>query len=309
MWRNRESAEIKEEKWLDDEEKPGKKKRNKEKKETRRWNNRLKKQEKKVSKTRSDIKEENSEVINEILQDNPILRQKKIICFDLYGTLIYRPHSHWKIKHILKKIKIEPFKKYYEVIQTNRKEDVKSVYDSLEGFKMPIRAIRALQKHTDEEVRNTKIYNETLTVLKKLKESWYKLALISNLSEDFVKPYRKLIPENIFDYEVFSYEKEEWEEAWVLKPDKAIFEKVLKKANNEIKKTDGINELTMNDLVMIWDSMKSDVLWAKNAWMDGILLDRKKEKDKNIEKINYNSEKQLITIHTLADLLDILWID
>ena len=303
MWRNKETAEIREEMQIQKEEKAEKKKKEKEKKNERRWINRLKKQEKKVSKSRSDIKEENSEVISEILQENPLLRQKKIICFDLYGTLIFRPHAHWKTKHALKKFWIEPFKKYYDVIQTNKKEDVESTYYSLPGFKMPKSAIHKLQKHTDYEVKNTKIYHETLTVLNKLKNSWYKLALISNLSQDFAKPYRKLIPEGTFDYEALSYD------VWVTKPDSAIFEKVLNDANNEIKNTDGADKLSMNDLIMIWDSKKSDVGWANNVWMDGMLLVRNTEKNSNTEKISYDVEKNLITIHTLADLLDILWID
>lgn len=297
MWRNRESVDAREEKKIQKEEKAEKKKRDKEKKNERRWNNRLKKQEKKVLKSRVDIQEENSEVISEILHENPLLRQKKIICFDLYGTLIFRPHSHWKTKHFLKKFWIEPFKKYYDVIQINKKNDVESAYYSLPGFKMPKSAIRKLQAHTDDEVKNTKIYHETLTVLNKLKNNWYKLALISNLSQDFEKPLRKLIPEGTFDYEALSYD------VWVTKPDQAIFEKVLKEAKDEIGNIDWSIELSMKDLIMVWDSKKSDVGWAEKSWMDGILLDR------NTEKISYDKEKQLITIHTLADLLDILWIE
>lgn len=297
MWRNRESVDAREEKKIQKEEKAEKKKRDKEKKNERRWNNRLKKQEKKVLKSRVDIHEENSEVISEILQENPLLRQKKIICFDLYGTLIFRPHSHWKTKHFLKKFWIEPFKKYYDVIQINKKNNVESAYYSLPGFKMPKSAIRKLQAHTDDEVKNTKVYHETLTVLNKLKYNWYKLALISNLSQDFEKPLRKLIPEGTFDYEALSYD------VWVTKPDQAIFEKVLKEAKDEIGNIDWSIELSMKDLIMVWDSKKSDVGWAKKSWMDGILLDR------NTEKISYDKEKQLITIHTLADLLDILWIE
>ena len=291
MWRNRESAEVREEKQIQKEEKAEKKKKDKEKKNGRRWNNRLKKQEKKISKSRVDIKEKNSEIISEALQDDPLLRQKKLICFDLYGTLIYRPHSHWKAKLLLKNIWIKPFKKYYEVIQTNRKEDVESAYESVEGFKMPKRAIRAMQKHTDEEVKNTKIYPETLAVLKKLKNSWFKLALISNLSQDFEAPIRKLIPNWIIDYEALSYK------LWAMKPD---FDKIFEKAKDD---TDLFNEYEIKDMIMVWDSKKSDVEWAKSVWMDAILINRKSE------NMSYDAEKQLITIHTLSDLLDILWID
>lgn len=294
MWRNRESAEIREEKQNKNDEKADKKKMEREKKEKRRGERRARKQEKNI-REKTELITDNSEIIEKILEDNPLLRQKKIICFDLYWTLIYRPHVHWKTKHFLKKVWIEPFKKYYEIIQTHGKEYVKTAYESVDGFKMPNRVIHALQKHTDEEVKNTKIYPKALWVLKKLKNSWYKLALISNLSQDFEAPLRRLIPNDVFDYEALSYD------LWVMKPDARIFKKVLDDANSGQPQRS--EEIKMKDMLMIWDTQKHDVDWAKNVWMDAILIDR------NEKNINYDEEKDSIIIHTLADLLDILWID
>lgn len=265
MWRNRESAEVREEKQIQKEEKAEKKKKEKEKKDQRREERRMKKQENRIKK-KPDIIEENSEIISEILQDNPLLKQKKLICFDLYWTLIFRPHSHWKTKQFLKYVWIKPFKKYYEVIQTNRKEDVESAYESVHGFKMPKRAIRAMQKHTDKEVKNTKLYPETLAVLKKLKNSWYKLALISNLSQDFEAPLRSRIPNGTFDSEALSYE------LWVMKPDEKMFQKILDDLNDD--QPEQSEKYTMDDLLMVWDTQKHDVDWAKKVWMDAILINR-----------------------------------
>ena len=292
MWRNRESAEIREEKLIKKEAKEEKKRLEKEKKEQRREERRLRKQEKKA-KNKIEIKEESIKDFSEILHDNSILKQKKIICFDLYGTLIYRPHAHEKLKHNLKGIWIVPFKKYYNVIQTTRKENVDSAYESVSGFKMPDRAIRALQKHFAEEVANTEIFPESLEVLKKLKINWYKLALISNLSQEFEEPLRKLIPWDTFDYEALSYD------VWTMKPDGVIFNKILDDANAGRTST----HYNMDDMIMVWDGKKNDVDWAKNVWMDAILLNRK------LEKSSYDKENNLIIIHTLTDLLDILWID
>ena len=294
MWRNKESAEFREEKQKKVDEKTEKKKKGREKKEKRRGERRAKKQEKNI-RDKSGANIDNSEVIEKILDDNPLLRQKKIICFDLYWTLIFRPHVYWKTKHFLKKVWIEPFKKYYEVIQTNRKENVESAYDSIEGFKMPKRAIHKLQIHTDEEVKNTKAYPKALWVLKKLKNSWYKLALISNLSQDFEAPLRRLIPNDTFDSEALSYE------LWVMKPDEKMFQKILDDVNKDIPEQS--DKYTMDDLLMVWDTQKHDVDWAKKVWMDAILINRK------LENIKFDEEKNLIIIHTLTDLLDILWID
>lgn len=294
MWRNKESAEFREEKQKKHEEKAEKKRIEREKKERRRGERRSRKQEKSI-RDKSDINIDNSEIIEKILEDKPLLRQKKIICFDLYWTLIYRPHTHWKTKHFLKKVWIEPFKKYYEIIQTNKKEDVDSAYESVEWFKMPNRAIRALQKHTDEEVKNTKAYPKALWVLKKLKNCWYKLALISNLSQDFESPLRRLIPNNTFDSEALSYE------LWVMKPDEKMFQKILDDLNKNLPEQS--EKYTIDDFLMVWDTQKHDVDWAKKVWMDAILINRK------LVNMDFDKQKNLIIIHTLTDLLDILWID
>jgi len=249
----------------------------------------------------SETKVDNSETISEILNDNPILRQKKIICFDLYGTLIFRPRSYWKAKYFLRNLWITPFKKYYNIIQTTKKEDIKPAYDSVDGFKMPNCALHILQKHTDEEVKNTKIYPETLAVLRKLKNSWYKLALVSNLSQDFEAPLRKFIPDGIFDYEALSYD------VWAVKPDQIIFNQIYDVAKKDAE-SDGY-ELKKDDMIMIWDSKKKDIDWAKGAWMDAVLLKRENKDSKKTEKISYDKENKFITIPTLAELIDILWID
>ena len=52
-----------------------------------------------------------------------------------------------------------------------------------------------------------------------LKEKWYKLAIISNLSKEYEEPLRNLIPEWLIDYESLSFK------VWEIKPNSKIFEK------------------------------------------------------------------------------------
>lgn len=234
-------------------------------------------------------KNETAETIAEILKDNPTLRLKKVILLDLYWTLIWRPNSLWAIKKILKRIWKVPYKTFYKIVQTNKKEKIKEQC-KVSGYKISKAARKLFSIHTKKEVNWASLYLETLDFLNKLKEQWYKIGLISNISEDFSKPLRDKIPDGIFDIEVLSYLE------WVMKPE--LFEKLVN--NPEI---DIFNEYDIDDILMIWDSLKDDVNWAKNVWMSAILLDR------NAKKMYYDKEKNLIIIHTLYDLLDILWIN
>lgn len=277
----------------------------KEKKEQRRIERRQKKQEKK-----RDIREQNSRIILEILKEDPLLRQEKVVCCDLYWTLINRPNSLKMLKEVLSTIWINPLKKYHKIIQTNSKEEVEWIYKSTEGLKFWDYVIGKFNEHTQSEIDGTKVFSDTIEFLKKIKENWYKLALISNISEDFKIPLRKYIPEWLFDYEIFSYKVRH------MKPDIEIFEEVNKVA----EKKDGL-VFKMSDMLMIGDSIKDDIEWGKNAWMKVMLIKRKddistddnewSDEIKVIRKtpIEFNKKKNLIIVHTLYDIYDILGID
>lgn len=285
MWRKRELPEVREEKQSE------KEKRNKKKQE--KTNKKISRREERRMRKHVDI--------DKILENNPLLRQKKIICFDLYGTLIQRPNSLKYIKEFLKIVWAEPLKEYRKIAQTAPKEKINDKYKLQYGSNKIIRwLIEVFEKHTDYEASNTKIYWDTIEVLKKLQKKGYKIALISNLSEDFEKPLRDLItPEFQFDYEARSYD------VWAMKPNPEIFNKILDDANNDPNKT---SEYEMKDMLMIWDSMTDDVGWARSVWMDAILIKREKDTTEGIGKIIYNEEKNLITIQTLKALYKILGI-
>lgn len=285
MWRNRESPENKEAKQLKKEAMDAKKKEKTNKKISRREKRRMRKY--------VDL--------DKILENNPLLRQKKIICFDLYGTLIERPNSLKNLKKILKLVWVEPLKEYRKTVQTTTKDKIIDKYKSTHGSNRIIDSmIKAFQDHTDDEVSKTEVYWDTIEVLKKLQKKGYKIALISNLSQDFEKPLRDLITKEVqFDYEARSYD------VWVMKPNPEIFYKILNDANKDENKT---SEYEIKDMLMIWDSMSDDIGWAKWVWMDAILIKRKRNDSEKTGQISYNWEKNLITIKTLKALYKILWV-
>lgn len=285
MWRNRESPENKEAKQLKKEAMDAKKKEKTNKKISRREKRRMRKY--------VDL--------DKILENNPLLRQKKIICFDLYGTLIERPNSLKNLKKILKLVWVEPLKEYRKTVQTTTKDKIIDEYKSTHGSNRIIDSmIKAFQDHTDDEVSKTEVYWDTIEVLKKLQKKGYKIALISNLSQDFEKPLRDLITKEVqFDYEARSYD------VWVMKPNPEIFYKILNDANKDENKT---SEYEIKDMLMIWDSMSDDIGWAKWVWMDAILIKRKRNDTEKTGQISYNWEKNLITVKTLKALYKVLWV-
>ena len=233
------------------------------------------------------IKWENLNWDDKLNYNYELLKQKKVICFDLYWTLISK-YSYKKLIESLENLNlwldcIPAIKEYFEIIQTNRKADIN--IDSLEISKIP-GAIDAISDYFREQISNTYIYWDVIDSLLKLKEKWYKLALISNLSEEFMAPLEEKIPnyKEIFDYRAFSFDVKK------RKPKIEIFKKIIEDSNNTV---------TFSDMVMIWDTPKEDIKWAKDAWMYPILLDRKSE------KMYYDEKKDLIVIHKLNDLLNI----
>ena len=129
------------------------------------------------------------------------------------------------------------------------------------------------------------LFPETLETLKYIKSKWYQTAVVSNLSNDYAEPLHRLIPQWNFDYEVLSFD------VWATKPDPKIYE-YLK----------SLSWVDFKDIIMVWDSLKADVIWASNVWITPIHLNRTDEWIKEIEK----KWIKFIQISTLNDLKEIL---
>ena len=145
--------------------------------------------------------------------------------------------------------------------------------------------ITDLIESTKKDIEWTFLFPETLEALKYIKSKWYQTAVVSNLSKDYAEPLHRLIPQWNFDYEILSFD------VWANKPDPKIYE-YLK----------SLSWIDFKDIIMIWDSLKSDVMWANNVWITPIHLNRSEEWIKQVHKkwINF------IQISTLADLKEIL---
>ena len=201
-------------------------------------------------------------------------QDKKLIAFDLYGTCIDHDFDNVKISKDLKEIimnnpitlkDIQEWKIENEWIKTEVTDDF-------------IEKIR-------QDIQSTFLFPETLETLKYIKSKWYQTAVVSNLWKDYAEPLHNLIPQWNFDYKVLSFD------VWANKPDPKIYE-YLK----------SLSWIDFKDIIMIWDSLKSDVIWSHNVWIAPIHLDRSEEWIKEVCKkwINF------IQISTLTDLKNIL---
>ena len=201
-------------------------------------------------------------------------QDKKLIAFDLYGTCIDHDFDNVKISKDLK-----------EIIMNNP-----ITLKDIQEWKIENEWIKA--EVTDDfiekirqDIQSTFLFPETLEALKYIKSEWYQIAVVSNLWKDYAEPLHRLIPQRNFDYEVLSFD------VWATKPDPKIYE-YLK----------SLSWIDFKDIIMIWDSLKSDVIWSHNVWITPIHLNRSEEWIKEVHK----KWIDFIQISTLADLKEIL---
>ena len=201
-------------------------------------------------------------------------QNKKLIAFDLYGTCIDHNFNNIRISSELK-----------EIIKTNpiTIQDIQEWKVEKDWVKFQID--NELAEKIRKDIELTFLFPETLDVLKYIKSKWYKTAVVSNLSLDYTEPLNKLIPEWNFDYKVLSFN------VWANKPDKKIYE-YLK----------SVSWIDFKDIIMIWDSLKADVIWSNNVWITPIHLNRWENWIKEINK----KWIDFIQISTLTDLKEIL---
>ena len=196
---------------------------------------------------------------------------KKAVIFDFWGTIVeigVHPSPIRQVKSILN-IDI-PFPSYILKF-----EDVfmKQPYDNLfEAFTEVCKAFYVEpKKELLEELvglwnKNkllAKPFPETVEVLKELKDYGYKVVLLANTDcfsiEEIMEKYdlRKYFDSIILSYNVH-----------MLKNNPRMFQKVLEEIN-----------ASKEEVVMVGDSIESDIIGAKKAGVEAILVDRTDTRD------------------------------
>lgn len=166
------------------------------------------------------------------------------------------------------------------IVQTTD-ADIVEILQKNTSTKISDEIVTKFQSDMNIQLSSLSLFDDFLPTITSLKQQWYVTAVISNLSKPYSYPLVHLIPKNTFDYKVLSYE------VGMQKPDRKIFDHLKI-----------ISWYSSDEIVMVGDSLKSDIQWAKNAAIDPIRIDR------SSERILYH--QWYISISTLKQLLDIL---
>lgn len=194
----------------------------------------------------------------------------KGVIFDFWGTLVENG-TYSPIKQTYKILNIQlPFSKFIEKFE--RIFMAKKYSSKAEAFKEVCKEFKIncnefiidkLVGLWNKNMLLAKPYEDIEEVLKKLKEKGIKIALLSNSPEQSVEPVlEKFNLNSLFDVILFSFNE------GLLKFDKEFYEKAVKEMN-----------LDKKDVVVVGDSIQSDIQGAENAGLNAILIDRRNSRE------------------------------
>ncbi|MFH1332354.1 MAG: HAD family hydrolase [archaeon] len=196
---------------------------------------------------------------------------KKAVIFDFWGTIVEIGVHPSPIRQIKSMLNLDiPFSSY--IIKFEEVFMKKSYSNLFEAFTEVCKAFYVEpKKELLEELvglwnKNkllAKPFPETMEVLDQLKESGYKLILLSNSDcfsiEEIMEKYDL---NKYFDTVILSYQ------VHMLKSNPRIFHNLL----NDMK-------IGQEEAVMVGDSIESDIIGAKKAGIDAMLVDRTGTRD------------------------------
>jgi HAD superfamily hydrolase (TIGR01549 family) len=207
----------------------------------------------------------------------------KAIVFDFWGTLVengtYSPIR--QVKRILR-LDDMPFSDYVirleNAMMIKKHESLKDAFEAVAnefGIKINTYQINMLVGLWNKNWLLAKPYPEAEKVLSELKKK-YKLIMISNTDNFSVEPVlQKFDFSKYFDKILLSYEQGS------LKTDGKMLEHALSEMG-----------IPKEDVVVVGDSMESDIMPAERAGMKAVLVDRKERRTeislriKNLEELS-----------------------
>lgn len=194
----------------------------------------------------------------------------KAIIFDIWGTILENgvyPSPLKQSKNILDLLKMpysEFVVRFEKVFMTSKFKDIKEGLDMVfKEFNVNPNEYNRIDRLVglwNKAKILSRLYPNTKKTLKDLKKD-YKLIVLSNLSStqsDIVQRYNL---KDFFDDIFFSYEIEEIKS-------EGGFDKIL-----------SITGYSPNELIMVGDSMESDIKAAEKAGIKAILVDRRDMRD------------------------------
>lgn len=204
------------------------------------------------------------------------MNKYKLIIFDLIDTLADckgLPEMTAKLEESFSKETIDAF------VEGGNIDKIKSVDNAIDRF----RTIKNFS-HEDEKLlrqwvewSEMYLYADTMETLQYLKNKGYKIAIISNSPPTSKDQLVDLKIKEYVDEEIFSFN------VGSRKPEKEIFLTCLQRV--------GVDP---SEAVMIGDSMKNDIIGAKNVGINAILIDRNNTIDYQPKIINLNQLQDIL---------------
>lgn len=149
--------------------------------------------------------------------------------------------------------------------------------------------VKLVVDEENEKLEDDEKIEQYDNIIEFLKHEWYSVGLASVLAKPYEKVVRTQIKKWTFDYKFYSYD------IWKLKNNPEFFEYIKEKTGIDFDK-----------MIMIWDSIRSDIAWANQVWIDTVLIDRK---HKGPPEEIYLKRHWITTtiISTLAQLVEVLF--
>lgn len=218
----------------------------------------------------------------------------KAILFDFWGTLVENgifPSPVKQARYILR-LRM-PFKdfiiRFEKAVMTKPYTDLNEAFTAVcnefEIEPQPFIIEKLVGMWNKNELLG-KPFLETIEVLEYLKEKKIKIGLISNTTQTITRIIEKYDLNKYFDAVMFSYEE------GLLKTDPEMFKKLLKKL-----------KVKADDVIMVGDSLPTDVIGSRNAGIRSILLDRMNKREFTPKIVNLRELKKMIDNKELDDFI------
>jgi putative hydrolase of the HAD superfamily len=180
----------------------------------------------------------------------------KLIVFDLYDTLIHRSDRENPFNYLKSKLKDNSL--LYTMTEACLTTDDFDFLRRPELLFTKDFDKEYYEKLVEADVKEVKLFDETIEVLSALNDKKISMSCASNLSTSYIEPYCDFGLESYLDFPIFSCE------IGVRKPSLTIYKRIL-----EI-----FEDLSLDEILFIGDSMSSDYLIPKKLGMNAILIDR-----------------------------------
>ena len=218
----------------------------------------------------------------------------KAIIFDFWGTLVENgifPSPVKQARYILRlNMTFKDFIiRFEKALMTKPYNDLNEAFTAVcDEFELEPRpfVIEKLVGMWNKNEFLGKPFLETIEVLDYLKSKKIKLGLISNTTPTILGVMEKYDLAKYFDATSYSYEEA------LLKTDPEMFTKLLKKM-----------KVKPADVVMVGDSIPTDVIGSRNAGIKSILLDRMNKREFTPKIVNLRELKKLIDDGELEDFI------